>query len=621
MRRQSRQKYAVHLLLWMVVFFFAIDILVFRNLLWQIPDESAWDDDPFYHFETHARHLKNNRDANEYRVLVVGSSIALYSVLTDRLESTLRRQFPDRNVRVRRLSHLGLTPLHLRAYMRRVLDTQPDLVIWPTNPVDQRLERPLMQESMGQLYAPELHVPALRDYLAADSMPEIRMSAELRARSDLEAADREAHFQNALEQRQAALDRYAQFLISGDEYRMLAPYGWMRAYHTHMDLNQLSSALLAMAFASYRYRLIAPVPVRLYLDNRFSRGRSYQNYAGVSVGGDNVTRRGWTGERFSLPFSERLHRAGLFVQVPAELMQAAQSKWGRGPGLLICRRRVQNPAAIESRLTERWPSDDCQESTRMVLHNGWQLIDLPTLFPESATHSTESLDALYFELDTTFFSEPEATRLGVRLTRNAGRDAPATYDEHRFLRMEDNLYRAYSEEQYRASFDSRILRFEREGMQYLQAIRMAKEQWALQAFDPQLPAYPAMLHVRADLGRADVPLLLINSPENPISLEWYGDSEWYNDYVLFLYNMASASNTRAPVFRIANPDGTSGEQELAPARFVDTRELLRMQFFYDYHHLSYYGAEIFTDQIGPHVARLIRQSSDNQSGKSVDSAL
>ena len=61
-------------------------------------------------------------------------------------------------------------------------------------------------------------------------------------------------------------------------------------------------------------------------------------------------------------------------------------------------------------------------------------------------------------------------------------------------------------------------------------------------------------------------MLIINNPENPVSLEWYADSEWYKDQLKFLESLSKDK-----------------------IHFFDMRSNLSMQDFSDYHHVTYSG--------------------------------
>ena len=58
-----------------------------------------------------------------------------------------------------------------------------------------------------------------------------------------------------------------------------------------------------------------------------------------------------------------------------------------------------------------------------------------------------------------------------------------------------------------------------------------------------------------------IPLILINNPENPLALNWYENSKWYQDHLTYLQSLSS-------------------DEEIY---FVDFRNKLNMQDFSDFH--------------------------------------
>ena len=101
------------LLPWFAVFFLSFDILLFRFLFWQLPNESGWAELPYYNFEYRARELANTAPdpaeptGRPLRVLFVGSSLAMYSVLPEDLSRNLSERL-GRPVEVKLLSHQGM---------------------------------------------------------------------------------------------------------------------------------------------------------------------------------------------------------------------------------------------------------------------------------------------------------------------------------------------------------------------------------------------------------------------------------------------------------------------------------------------------------------------------------
>jgi hypothetical protein len=527
---------------WFGVFFFFFDIVFFRLGFWALPNESAWGEHPFYNFEYRAREADSiPPEPGAVRIVFAGSSLALYSVLAPEFERELTARLGGRAVEVKTLSHQGMSTMHLAAYADRILAARPDVLVVPVGTVDFRIDRPIMQ-GIDRLDSPD---------------PDVR---------------------------RAALAESRNYTVAKPEFRMLAPAGWLREYRADLSMNQMSAALLARAVAAYRYRLLVWSPIETMLDNRLSRGRSYHEYAGVPVGGGGVSHRGWTGRVFELPVTPTLIADGVLLQAPSKLIAAA------APG---------TPLVNITRLTPNSSGAVRSHRRRYTLKAGWQTIRLRDAvtseperdleaFPNSErTIAVVAGDCLRFELSHTVQSESEADERGLRLSRNAGRRLNELRNLGRELRREDDLYRGYSDAEYRESFGRRILRFDRAGSEYLEALKMARDVWARRAFDPELPGFVAFESFRKRLADAGVSLLIVNNPENPISLDWYGDSSWYADYVRFL---------------AAGPD--SGRYS-----FYDASRLLNMQMFYDYHHLSYHGAERYSRAVALKLAEVITNAS------------
>lgn len=488
------------------------DAACFRWLYWRLPDESAWGEAPHYHFERRARELAaRERVPGEVRVLAVGSSIALYSILPERIEARLAAAgHPE--VQVELLAHQGLTPAHLYAYRERVLAAAPDLVALPVNFVDFRLERPIMQRRLADL----------------DSGDPTRRADAYRA----------------------AL----QYLIEGPEFRVIAPAGTLSAYYSELDWNQRAGHFWATGLAAFRYRWLGLDAPALLLENRYSAGRSYHTFAGATIGGEGVTERGWTGGVFSFALSERELERGIYLEAPAELFQAHPRPRLELRYFRNADGRNAAPYAVE----------------QTDLARGWQRRRAPV--------AARVGDRVEGELNARWLSPDCACRLGVRLTRNAGLARAAPRSDRRPLRREDDLYRLQNDAEYRASFQARILRFDRSGMQYLEALKMAKDIWAQRKFDPDYPTFVRLNAFRALALERGADVLTIDSPENPISFAWYAASPFRAGLRAFL----------------AAPPRAGGPGR---AHYLDMTRALPMQAFYDYHHLSLYGAEQFSDRL------------------------
>ena len=498
---RARRRHSLAFLGWAFFFLCVLEFAFFRNGLWRLPDESAWAGEAHYHFEHNLQQIERRREVGEFRVIVVGSSVALYSVLPAELEHGLQSHLRSGRLRLHMLAHQGMTPLHLRTFLSRVLATGPDLIIYPVNPIDLQLERPVLEGWMQGLYGGDEQTRA------------------------------------------GTLAAYESYLVSQPEFKEIAPFSHMRYYWRNLHRSLLAQDLVAGLVASYRYRDFASTAIGMILENRLTRGRSYLYYAGVPVSGGNVTARGWTGREFVLPFTSAFREQGLLLEAPLELHETCRAR-GIAPriSLEVCKRQEH------------------------ALAEGWQAISIPGRGP-----------LIKATLSCTFYSQEEATELGVRLTRNAGRSWPEPRSDERTPRSTDYLYASLDEAGYRHSFEERLLHFERPGLQYLPSVQIARGVWAGRDFDAELPAAVALQGIVDRLQEAGVPLLLVNSPENPLSMQWHGSGRWYRTYQQFL--------------------GTLAEQAPGPGQLLDLGQAFRMQDFYDYHHLTYGGAHVFSEKL------------------------
>lgn len=102
-------------------------------------------------------------------------------------------------------------------------------------------------------------------------------------------------------------------------------------------------------------------------------------------------------------------------------------------------------------------------------------------------------------------------------------------------RLEDLRYLEMSDLEYSKYFNFRLLedRALRPGIGYLIALKDAKLRIREEKFVPVL--HFQYLKKFADfLKEKEIPLWIVNNPENPISLDWYKHSNWYEDHLLFL---------------------------------------------------------------------------------------
>ena len=537
---------------------FALDALGFRLLFWRLPNETAWESEPHYNLEYRLRRAERERPTDEFRILVIGSSIGAYSVLPRRLERLLRDSDPapaflkGKRPRVHLLVRQGTNPMNLLALTGRLLDLKPDLVIWPLNMVDFRLERPMALKIQPEILSP-----------GPLSEPQ-------------------------KEQKQAALELMKKDLLEHVEFRQFSPAGTLRHFFGDLSGDGRSAAILSILFASYRYRDLVPkAPGRLF-SNRLSRGRSYLHYAGIPILAGGINHRGWTAPVFGLQVTGRLLERGLELEASPKLWTApgarGQTEQVQAPRLEFWR-LISRPGAARTAVCESRPGESLG---KINLKSGWQNVDLRGA-------GVRVGDFLCLRVSPGFYSELFADILGIRLARNMGVGPRSDRHTLREIRREDELYLRYSPKEYNESFQTRVMGFERAGMQYLHALKATKDSFRTRAFDESWPTLQAFRQTKQILC-AKVPLIVVNSPENPVSLAWYGESNWNKDFLKFL---AQPPETAASGL---SSDLSSGRGNF---RFYDASKLSPRGEFYDFHHLSYFGAERFTDFL---VERLRRSA-------------
>ncbi|MBI3395931.1 MAG: hypothetical protein HY042_08860 [Spirochaetia bacterium] len=143
-----------------------LDRLIFDWAIFQPANHSGWDDFRWYNFQYQTERLIKTYSAGgrgsqpperaKPLVLVVGSSIAEYSVQKTALERELEKA--GRPADVELLVHASMLPMDLRHYAPRINRIAPDVILYITNPADLELERYLPPWEAGPQYDEEQEV-------------------------------------------------------------------------------------------------------------------------------------------------------------------------------------------------------------------------------------------------------------------------------------------------------------------------------------------------------------------------------------------------------------------------------------------------------------------------------
>ncbi|AOP36659.1 hypothetical protein A0128_21670 [Leptospira tipperaryensis] len=326
--------------------------------------------------------------------------------------------------------------------------------------------------------------------------------------------------------------------------RFIFPLETAKEFFSVLGFARTSEYFAAYLFGFYRYKDIFWKNLRSLYDHRYGRNTSYHGYNGVQIP-ERVTSLGWTGKKFSFVLTPKMKKEGFLVQIVPEILRA-------GPVKIT----FQNKNGVQS-FTFTDP--------------GWKKILPDRTFADGSENFP-----IAAEVSNTwvpFYAEGENKdwnydSLGVRLQQTFGADIPRNGMQYtREERLEDLRYLDMSDLEYSKYFNFRLLDdyAQRPGIGYLIALHDAKHRIAEEKFVPILH-FEYLKKLTGFLREKQIPLWIINNPENPISLGWYADSPWYRDHLEFLKNL-------------------SGNGVV----FSDLKHSLRMQDFSDYHHFTFPG--------------------------------
>ncbi|WP_210413078.1 hypothetical protein [Leptospira semungkisensis] len=475
--------------------FLFFDRFIFKNLIFQIPNELEWDTSPWYNFLRKRSEIRFSKKENG--VLVLGSSIALYSVLPssfeDRANQSLSRS--DR-IRTEFYAHPSLTPSDLYYYKEDILSKQPKAIVYVLNPADFQIE--YIKETSHEMRYDELEF--LKD------------SISIRHQNRLLYPDRFLldHWKNIVESGKSSLEEFSGKFIS---------YG-------------------------IRYRSFFYDPALAWYMHRFRWGRSYHYYTGM-IPKEGIYLRGWAKPNFEIDceISEKLWKESIFIQRP-------------GTKVTVSLLNNKEEILLEQTYAKK----------------GWYYIQIPF-------HNAPGNVRLKFQTDKSVSSKEVDARIfgteeiyGIRLSQNFCRSSfREDLSYTRISSLDDSRIESMSDSNYDQDYDLRIYREndEEDVLSRFKKIKIAK---GILAQEKKFASWSQMKYLQETVTyflANKIPVLLINSPENPKERSVYEKSPWYLGYLDFLK--------------------TLGGEGYA---FKDARDLFaKKQFFLDPHHLTYSASE------------------------------
>ncbi|MCU0824498.1 MAG: hypothetical protein MUF77_07630 [Leptospira sp.] len=485
---------------------FVFDFLVFRKFQYVLPNESPWNTNHFFNFLYEYKRIQSLPKIKK-RIIVLGSSIAYFSIQAKDLELELKKTY-KLDVEVFFLAYAGNSPLYVYLLLDWLFPLEPDLVIYPINFIDYRLHRTYVLFPEGK------NESVSEDILIQDA------------------------------------------LSFGEAPQSLWVFPWetWREVGVKMDANTQARYLLSGLFSFYQTKDIFFQNLTNLYQHRFGRNTSYHLYMGYPIP-EGVSGMGWTGKFFSFPITKKIRQSGFWIEVTPFLLKEA-------PTNLVLR---------QGNITQTIP----------LTKSGWMKVELdPNFSMDSLVQAELGRTWLAYEASGAYL-DYHRDPMGVRLEQTFALDRPPAGEQYIRRRVtEDNRYNGMSDEDYRRYFQYRLLdglEF-RPGIGYLVALKDAKLRIGNENFVPKF--HFRYLQKIADRFREkQISFLLINNPENPVSLEWYERSNWYRDHLIFLKSLAGGT-----------------------VHFVDLHSVLPMQGFSDFHHFTYPGMEqmnpIYAKEIG-----------------------
>jgi hypothetical protein len=493
-------------------------------LIWQLPNESAWNTNHFANFYYEWKKIQAESDQDraqnkdvvaaekKFRILIVGSSIAYFSFNPEDLEKEIQSKVKNRKIQVRFLSYAGKSPMYSYLFRKEILDLQPDLIVYPINFIDFRVHR-------AQVLQPG---------------------------SRYEDIDESDLIQDALTEYEAP------------QAKILFPWQTLRDLFGYLSGSQRAEFFWAGLFSFYGKKSIWEIPFSNYWNHRFGRNTSYHGYAGVQIP-ERVNALGWTGKEFTfIPVPPQ--KKGFYLEIVPEILSSG-------------------PLEIEF----------LQGKTSFLVQfdrAGWTKVQLPEEFFDNSQPVRAKCNKVWYPNQAKgFLKDYHRDAFCVRLTQTFGTTTPRTNLQYfREERIEDLRYEGMSEEEYREYFFYRLFSDSeaRPGIRYLLDLVDAKKKIRKESFRPKLH-FRFLRSFAEEMADRSIPVLIINNPENPISLRWYVKSKWYRDYLKYLESME--------------------EDRKGKIRVLDWKDLLPPQDFSDFHHFTFPAMERMNSRYAEEILR------------------
>ncbi len=280
--------------------------------------------------------------------------------------------------------------------------------------------------------------------------------------------------------------------------RLFYPLPYLKDYFFQLNKKEFFH-LLSKAFLTInRYRQFFFDPIDAYIERHWKSNRSYHSYTGI-VPDNGIWKQGWTNQTFTIQceVKNKYFKEVIFTQVP------------------------------DTKVTISYKANTVYENT--FKKSGWHSINF-------LIEETSGVVPLHFSMD-----KPTSSRLvnpreygkeyfyGVRLSGNfCKQNLESSYSYIRTDSLDDIRFESMTIEEYRSDYFQRIYADEEKRPETYRMSVLKKGKNLIK--DKQFVVWSeiAMIQKIADkLKKNHISLILVNNPENPIELEEYANTIWY----------------------------------------------------------------------------------------------
>ncbi|PNV76884.1 hypothetical protein [Leptospira inadai] len=457
-----------------LAFFSFLDRIVFPFVLFHFPNELEWDTSPWFNFLEKRNRIRFKED--EDGVLVVGSSVALYSVFPEMITAHFQKNGSDSSKKVKAefYAHPALTPSDFYFYRKDIASKKPELVFYVLNPADFQLDY-LVGEDELESGKPDMSVGFDENRLFIDFST--------------------GRHQNRI--------LYPAEFLSDNSFKIL-----------ELGKPQFLGLLSRSLFLLTRYRSFVYDPFDSFIEHHFRSGRSYHYYTGI-LPNEGIYLRGWTRPKFHIDCETKdgHFKESIFLQHEKTRVRIFQE---RPEETLIFDKTFEK--AGWSNLDLEFPGTMGKISLR---------------FETDKPVSSNEVDRRIFGTEEIYGIRLSQNFCRKEIGSNISYTRIPGIDDSRIADLNDDAYAEDYEKRIYRNEDAES------ALTRLKVIRIAKEKlggskgfftWS------ELEYLKKGVRYLEDQG---IKVMIVNSAENPIERVVYENSPWYKGYLSYLRSLGS----------------------------------------------------------------------------------